>query len=240
MSLPFLILQTGTPVAPLRRRGSFPHWIRVAAGLRRDEALEVDVQSGDIPPPPKGFAGIFITGSAAMVTERLPWSEATAEWLRAAISAGKPTFGICYGHQLMAHALGGTVGDNPLGREMGTVEARLTPASADDLLFSDAPSAFPVQMTHLQTVLTPPAGAEILATTEQDACAALRFGETSWGVQFHPEFSARHMHGYVRARSDALMAEGSDPVELLRNVRATPTARGILRQFVRVASRDAG
>lgn len=237
MSLPFLILQTGTPVATMRRRGSFPHWIRVAAGLRRDEALEVDVESGGIPPSPKGFAGIFITGSAAMVTERLPWSEATAHWLNDAISAHIPTFGICYGHQLMAHALGGSVGDNPLGREMGTVEARLTPAAADDALFFDAPRAFPVQMTHLQTVLAAPKGAEILAITAQDAHAALRFTDTSWGVQFHPEFSARHMHGYLRARSEALAAEGRDPAALIRSVRATPVARGILRQFVRFASR---
>ena len=240
MSLPFLILQTGTPVATMRRRGSFPHWIRVAAGLRRDEAVEVDVESGGAPPSPKGYAGIFVTGSAAMVTERLPWSEATANWLNDAISARIPTFGICYGHQLIAHALGGTVGDNPLGREMGTVEARLTPAAASDTLFADIPAAFPVQMTHLQTVLAAPNGAEILATTDQDACAALRFTDTSWGVQFHPEFSARHMHGYLRARSEALAAEGRDPAALLRSVRATPVARGILRQFVRVASRATG
>ena len=240
MSLPFLILQTGTPVATMRRRGSFPHWIRVAAGLRRDEAVEVDVESGGVPPSPKGYAGIFITGSAAMVTERLPWSEATAAWLNDAISAGKPTFGICYGHQLIAHALGGTVGDNPAGREMGTVETRLTPVASADALFADTPHAFPVQMTHLQSVLSPPNGAEILATTDQDACAALRFTETCWGTQFHPEFSARHMHGYLRARSDALAAEGRDSAELLRGVRATPVARGILRQFVRFTSRAAG
>ena len=240
MSLPFLILQTGTPVASMRRRGGFPHWIRVAAGLRRDEVVEVDVESGDIPPSAKGFAGIVITGSAAMVTERLPWSESTADWLREAIHAGIPTFGICYGHQLMAHALGGSVGDNPLGREMGTVEARLAPAAASDALFAESPTAFPVQMTHLQTVLTPPDGAEILATTDLDAHAALRFTETSWGTQYHPEYSARHMHGYLRARSEALAAEGRDPATLLRAVRATPVARGILRQFVRVASRATG
>lgn len=240
MSLPFLILQTGTPVAPMRRRGGFPHWIRVAAGLRRDEVLEVDVENGARLPSFKPFAGIIITGSGAMVSDRLPWSEASADWLRAAILAGKPAFGICYGHQLIAHALGGTVANNPAGREMGTVEATPTPDAAHDALFADVPPAFPVQMTHLQTVLTPPAGAQILATTVLDACAALRFADAAWGVQFHPEFSARHMHGYLRARSPALIAEGRDPSTLLREVRATPAARGILRQFVRVASRATG
>ena len=237
MSLPFLILQTGTPVAMMRRRGGFPHWIRVAAGLRPDEAEVVDVESGAMPASPRPYAGVIVTGSGAMVSDRLPWSEATAAWLRDAIEGGTPAFGICYGHQLIAHALGGEVGDNPAGREMGTVEARATEAASTDPLFADLPASFLIQSTHLQTVLSLPAGAAVLATTAQDRHAALRFRDAAWGVQFHPEFSARHMHGYLRARSDALAAEGADPAVRLRAVRATPIARGILRQFVRRASR---
>ena len=44
---PFLIIETGQPVASMRRHGSFAHWIRVAAGLARDEAVVVDVEAGD-------------------------------------------------------------------------------------------------------------------------------------------------------------------------------------------------
>ena len=190
-----------------------------------------------MPASPRPYAGVIVTGSGAMVSDRLPWSEATAAWLRDAIEGGTPAFGICYGHQLIAHALGGEIGDNPAGREMGTVEARATEAASTDPLFADVPGAFPVQSTHLQTVLAPPAGAAVLATTAQDRHAALRFRDAAWGVQFHPEFSARHMHGYLRARTDALAAEGADPAARLRAVRATPIARGILRQFVRRASR---
>jgi GMP synthase (glutamine-hydrolysing) len=46
------------------------------------------------------------TGSWDMVTERLPWSEMTAAWIREAMAIEMPLFGVCYGHQLMAHALG--------------------------------------------------------------------------------------------------------------------------------------
>ena len=239
MSLPFLILETGVPAEPLRRRGSFPHWIRVAAGLGRGQADIVDVQS-HLPPSPRGYAGIVLTGSAAMVSDREPWSEATAEWLRDAIAGGAHVFGICYGHQLIAHALGGEVGDNPAGREMGTVEVSLTEAASTDPLLADAPTRFLAQSTHLQTVISPPPGAEILACTKQDAHAMLRFGESALGVQFHPEFSARHMHGYIRARAPSLTAEGRDPPAMLRSIRATPVARGVLRQFVRRASRAVG
>ena len=60
-----------------------------------------------------------------MVSEREPWSERAAEWLREVAQRGIPLLGICYGHQLLAHALGGRVGANPQGREIGTVEVGL-------------------------------------------------------------------------------------------------------------------
>ncbi|MBN8262801.1 MAG: gamma-glutamyl-gamma-aminobutyrate hydrolase family protein, partial [Xanthomonadales bacterium] len=129
MSPPFLIIETGQPVASMRRHGSFAHWIRVAAGLGRDDAILVDVERGDALPERAGFAGAIITGSAAMVTERRDWSERSAGWLREAAHAGLPLLGICYGHQLIAHALGGEVGDNPNGREMGTVCIELADAA---------------------------------------------------------------------------------------------------------------
>ena len=78
MSAAFLILETGQPVAPMRRHGSFAHWIRVAAGLERDEAVVVDVEGGDALPSRDGFAGVIVTGSAAMVTDRHDWSETSA------------------------------------------------------------------------------------------------------------------------------------------------------------------
>ena len=232
MTAPFLILQTGQPVDSMRRHGSFAHWIRVAAGLERDEAVVVDVQRGDELPGRDGFAGAIVTGSGAMVTERLDWSERSAGWLREAAHAGLPLLGICYGHQLIAHALGGEVGDNPNGREMGTVRIDLHGEAQADPLFAGLPAGFPAQATHLQSVLRPPPGATVLARNGHDACHAFRWGEAAWGVQFHPEFSAMHMRGYIRARGDALAGEGVDPRRLARAVSATPHARRVLRGFV--------
>jgi len=82
VTLPFLIVETGQPVASMRRHRGFPHWIRVAAGLEPDAAVVVDVEHGQPLPQREGFAGAIVTGSAAMVTDRHDWSERSADWLR--------------------------------------------------------------------------------------------------------------------------------------------------------------
>ena len=240
MDAPFLIIETGRPVPSMRRHGRFPHWIRVAAGMSADEAVIVDVEHGDALPSHAGFAGVLVTGSAAMVTERRDWSERTAAWLHDAAHARLPLLGICYGHQLLAHALGGEVGDNPGGREMGTIELQLQPQASDDPLFAGLPARFPAQATHVQSVLAMPAGAQLLASSVDDACHAFRWGAAAWGVQFHPEFSTTHMRGYVQARREALARDGRCATQLSRTIAATPHARRVLRRFVRHARAAGG
>lgn len=228
----FLLLETGAPIDALRRRGGFAHWIRVAAGLRRNEVSVCQVAMGEPLPAASGWLGVLITGSAAMVTERQPWSEASAAWLRTARSHRVPMLGICYGHQLLAHAFGGVVGDNPAGREMGTAELELDAAADADPLFARLPARLHAHTTHLQTVLQPPPGARVLARSMRDACQAFRLGDEVWGLQFHPEFSAGAMRGYIAGRAVALRNEGEDPAALHRAVRPTPWARRLLRRFV--------
>ena len=235
MTASFLILETGRPIASMRRHGGFDHWIRVAAGLHASAVDTVDAQSASGLPDPGDRIGILVTGSGAMVSHREPWSERAAQWLRDAVEAGVPVFGICYGHQLLAHALGGEVADNPAGRGMGTLQVETTVDAAGDTLFAAAPARFSAQATHLQSVLRLPEGAVRLATAAHDPNHAFRAGAHAWGVQFHPEFSATHMRGYIRARADDLRAEGTDPVALAAAVHAAPHARAVLRRFVRHA-----
>lgn len=232
---PFLIIETGQPVPAMRRYGSFPHWIRVAAGLAADETVVANVERGDRLPSRHGFAGAIVTGSAAYVTDRADWSERSADWLRDAAGEGLPLLGICYGHQLLAHALGGEVADNPAGREFGTVAINLHPQAVDDPLLAGFPARFAAQATHVQTVLRPPEGAAVLARSEQDHCHAFRWGKHAWGLQFHPEFATRHMRGYVQARAEHLRREGRCARTISREVSAAPQARRLLRRFVRHA-----
>lgn len=236
MHAPFLIIEAGQPVAELRRHGTFAQWIRHAAGLRRERGVVCAVEQGQaLPPTHEGFAGVLISGSAAMVTERLAWSETTAAWLKTAGDAGLPLFGICYGHQLLAHAYGGEVGDNPKGREIGTVDIHCLPGAEDDVLLQGLTNPFRAQVSHLQTVTRAPDGATVLATSALDDCQAFRLQSHIWGVQFHPEFSAAITRGYVKARRANIRKEGLDPKAIAASIVAAPLARRVLRRFVHFA-----
>lgn len=235
--LPFLIVQTGTTLPALRRRrGDFAHWFRVGMRLPAHAVATVRVDLGDALPDPTRYAGVVVSGSGAMVTQKQAWSEATAAWLAPIVTdAVVPVLGVCYGHQLLAHALGGRVDYNPRGREIGRRFVSSLPAAADDVLFEPMRAGFHAQLTHQQSVLDMPAGAVVLARSDLDPHQAARFGPRAWGVQFHPEFSAHAIAGYVRGRADALRAEGIDDSILLREAGPAAAARRLLRRFARLA-----
>lgn len=232
-----LIIQTGEAPEPiLGRLGGFAEWFRIAMRLQPEQVHPVRVDSGEKLPSPKGIAGAVITGSGAMVTDREPWSENTAAWLRGAMDAELPLFGVCYGHQLLTHALGGAVDWLPAGREIGTQPILCN--GVGDHLLDGMPVSFPAHTTHRQSVLEAPRGARVLARSAADPHQILRYGENAISTQFHPEFSTRFMRAYLRHRQTALREEGFDVPGLHREVQATPEARGLLRRFARAALRD--
>jgi GMP synthase (glutamine-hydrolysing) len=230
---PLLVVQTGTPPREVRLRfGDYPAWFRRGLGLRGRQLICVRVDRGERLPSPQQVAAVLITGSDAMVSEHLPWSERTAAWLRGAVAAGVPMLGVCYGHQLLAHALGGVVDDHPRGIELGTIEVMTTAAARRDPLFGSLPTQFLAQATHQQTVRRAPRGAVVLARSEHDRHQALRFAPGVYGVQFHPEFGVRQMRALLRADGTC---SAHDLAIRLREVRPSPAARAVLRRFAVLA-----
>jgi GMP synthase (glutamine-hydrolysing) len=231
---PVLIIRTGrAPDAIRARHGDFPHWFRLGARLHPRQLQIIDVAAGEALPLPREVAGAIITGSAAMVTAREPWSERTAGWIRDAMDIELPLFGVCYGHQLMAHALGGRVDYLPGGREIGTQSIELSLNPAHDPLAASLPASFRAHTTHEQSVLEPPIGAIVLARSARDPHQLLRYGPRALSTQFHPEFNADVMRAYIRRKHADMRREGADPQQVFSAVAATPIARRLLRQFSR-------
>lgn len=227
----FILKVGSTFPATAESLGDFDTWTQATLGDLALPVVVLDIQHDASLPPVQNCAGVIITGSHAMVTERLAWSVAIEDWLPALVEAEVPILGVCYGHQLLAQAMGGEVGYHPQGKEVGTKDIELLPACAADPLFCSLPPSFLAHTTHAQTVLHLPPGAVRLAASLHESHHAFRIGARAWGVQFHPEYTPSIMRAYIEQQGDLLARTGQDVEQLLREVSATPYATEVMTRF---------
>ncbi len=205
---PIGLIKTGRTLPTLcRSHGDFEGMFRNL--LDGHPVTLVSVFDGEPLPDPEELCGAIITGSPRMVTERSAWMLAIEQWIRERVAETLPLLGVCFGHQLIAQALGGKVTINPAGRQIGTVRVTRN-ESASDPLFQRLPISFWAQTTHLESVVELPPNAIRLAATQRDSNHAFRYGERTWGVQFHPEFDAQTVNAYLDERKGEIQAEGMD------------------------------
>jgi GMP synthase (glutamine-hydrolysing) len=101
----------------------------------------------------------------------------------ATLQSGLPILGICYGMQLLAHQLGGTVA-SAARREYGPAMVHVADHSP---LFSDLPAELAVWMSHGDTIMGVPPGFKRLAESDNSSTAAMADGAGRYGIAFHPE-----------------------------------------------------
>lgn len=222
------------------RRGEYFSWIRrEAEEVWNGDWGEHDIRLDSPLPDPSSADGFIITGSSSNVTERAAWMLRAEEFVRSIVRAKVPLFGICFGHQLIAEALGGNVAKNPRGREIGTVDVRVKVGAENDPIVAGLPRTFKANATHMESVLRLPPDAVLLAETSLEPNAIYAVGESTKCVQFHPEIDGDAMRGYVDARAPLVLAEGLD-AEAIRDAAVdTPHGAATLRNFVRfVVRRD--
>lgn len=170
-----------------------------------------------------------------MVTDESAWSLKLEAWVPELVDAGIPLLGICYGHQVMARALGGRVDYQPMGLEIGTKKISCSSDYVSDPLFSGLPGEFKAHVTHSQTVVQPPPSAVVLAKNSFEAPHALRMGKAAWGVQFHPEYTPSIMKAYLEQLSGAVKESGQNPYGLMDRVEKTPESALVLARFAALA-----
>jgi GMP synthase (glutamine-hydrolysing) len=144
------------------------------------DLAEFVVSQGDFPPD-FDFDGVVVTGSAASAYWDEEWIEETCEWVQEAHERGLPILGVCFGHQLLAMALGGTVEDMD-GYEIGYNEVE----HDDSLLFEGIDTQFTVFTTHGDSVTELPREADLIAENDYGV-HGFQIGH-AFGVQFHPEY----------------------------------------------------
>lgn len=201
--------------------------LRTAEHVRRAAAVlgwtpqirVVDVLAGELPAADDDSDLYVTTGSATDPDSALPWVRALREWMPRALAGGARIYGICFGHQLLAHALGADVG-RAADWEVGRVPMRrrlwlpvggaTRPPQAYPTPAQDAPPAMVALLeSHQDEVRALPRGAQLLL--EGEACrlqgyvvAGLPGGGAAVGVQGHPEFETEQVSALYRRRTERL------------------------------------
>jgi GMP synthase (glutamine-hydrolysing) len=233
--LPLLIAVAGKPIPAVQSaHGPFSQHVRETVGRAwAGPWLTLDLRRESLPPADR-VAAVIVTGSHDSVTALASWMELTATWLREAVVVGKPVLGLCFGHQLLGHALGGEVRRLASGPESGTT--RLDLLGTDELIGPALGDPQNVNMMHEDSVVHLPPGAVVLARTALEPHAAVRFGPRAWGLQFHPEFDGSIVRSYLVAMRDQLRLTEAALEQRLAQVADTPWSAGLLRRFAALAS----
>jgi GMP synthase-like glutamine amidotransferase len=192
------ILETGRPPAPLAEEfGDYP---TMFARLLGDgfEVESFDVAAGQLPDPAQHHA-YLITGSPAGVYDPLPWIEPLQQFIRKTGDA--KMVGICFGHQVMAEALGGHVEKSDKGWGAGL--HRYTVVRSEPWI--DTSGTIAVPASHQDQVVVQPPGTDVVAASDFTPFAALAWTDRpAISFQFHPEFSPAFAKALIKKRYDAV------------------------------------
>lgn len=151
------------------------------------------VAFGEFPENLQCDAGL-ITGSIASVNDNDAWIARLFKVIRDFQTAGRPMFGACFGHQAIAAALGGTVGNNPDGWIFGLAETRI---AQHQTWMTGKPQTTLLHAAHKEQVLTMPSDARAVGTSPGTPVAAMAIGDHIATTQYHPEMERAFLRGLV-------------------------------------------
>lgn len=191
------ILETGYPPGKLAEEfGDYPAMFERLLGPGFD-VERFDVLAGKLPSDPAAHHAYLITGSPAGVYDPLPWIPPLMEFIRSA--DGAKMVGVCFGHQVMAEALGGHVEKSEKGWGAGL--HRYTVVRSEPWIDTAGTVAIPA--SHQDQVIVQPPNTEVVAASDFTPLAALAWTDRpAISFQFHPEFSPEFAKALIEKRYD--------------------------------------
>jgi GMP synthase (glutamine-hydrolysing) len=171
-----------------------------------------------------GVDALIVGGSAAYSVHHprsAPWVDALRKLLDAALERNLPSFGICFGHQLLAYHLGAPVITDEERAEVGTIDVTLTEAGSGDPLFEDCEPILAVHTGHSDLVAAIPHAVDLLGASDTVETQIFRVrGACFYSTQFHPDLTgaeaiARYT-AYKQSMSEALSPEVAHAVSRFR------------------------
>ena len=183
------ILMTGHAVPELQERaGDYDAMFAALLAGRGVEFETYNVVDEQYPSAPDACDGWLITGSKHGAYEDHPWIPPLEEFIRAVYASGRPMIGVCFGHQIIAQALGGKVIKYPGGWSVGRTEYDLDGET------------FALNAWHQDQVTEVPQGAEVIGKSDFCAHAALVYDDRILTIQPHPEFGPDIVEDLIRLR----------------------------------------
>jgi len=198
-------------------------------GLFRRHAPQIelesfDVRNGAFPASVDVCDGYLTTGSRFSAYDDEGWITELKDFVRRLREADKPLVGICFGHQVMAEALGGKVEPAPQGWGIGvhgmTVVRR-------ERWMQPRQARCGIQYSHRDQIVRLPDHSVVLGESDHCPVAMFRVGEKMLGIQGHPEFPARYVEALVRGRTGRIGAEKVNAADF-----TSPTDEAILTNWI--------
>jgi GMP synthase-like glutamine amidotransferase len=170
------------------------------------EVVLFDARAGSLPATPDACDAWLCTGSSASVYDGEPWIDALGTFVRAVHAARVPFVGICFGHQLIAHALGGRTERATTGWGAGAIPMELTDAAP---WMSPALPSATLLYSHQDQVTALPPGGRVLASAPHCPVAMLAVDDDVIGIQAHPEFGVDYVRALLEDRVDRIGEAGT-------------------------------
>jgi GMP synthase-like glutamine amidotransferase len=226
--------QRGAPAIAELRIAVVQHEAATGPGAFAELLAQAAVRAGvvragqDPLPDSRSLDGAIVLGGSGRASA--PAFAGERRWIRSLVAAGTPYLGICLGAQLLAAASGAAV--PPVRQpEIGVGDVVLTEAARRDRVFRGLPGRLPVFRWHGDTFELP-GGAVLLAASGDGLHQAFRLGPSAYGLQFHPEATARSVAAWPWAPGylDQLQTAGADGGAVVAELAAEePRLRALAR-----------
>ncbi|MBL9056677.1 MAG: type 1 glutamine amidotransferase [Rhodobacteraceae bacterium] len=190
------ILQTGlAPEALAPEMGDYPDMFARLLEGHGFTFRTYKVVDGEFPKGVADCQGWLITGSRHGVYEDHPWIPPLEQFIRDCFTAHVPVVGICFGHQIVAQAMGGKVERFASGWAVGATD------------YDFAGEKLTLNAWHRDQVVQAPPGAKVIASNDFCANAALLYDDRALTVQAHPEFRPAFVDGLMKTRGKGLVPD---------------------------------
>jgi GMP synthase (glutamine-hydrolysing) len=189
------ILQTGESPDALRDQGDYPDFFETLLAGRGLTFRRWAVLRNELPSDVHDCDGWLITGSRFGAYEDHAWIPPLEDFIRKAYAAHVPVVGICFGHQIIAQAMGGKVEKYQGGWSVGPTE------------YDFGDRTYTLNAWHQDQVTEKPEGAKVIASTDFCQNAALLYDDRMFTVQPHPEFRKEFVEGLIKYRGPGLVPD---------------------------------